>query len=388
VASGRATRDELVGALREGLELGARMDWRSHDPYDLLLSPLARAVQAHWWFGARLVVQAGKHSGSGLRRIVGVPQHEEPKALADHLRAACGLIHQREESAEAHAAELSERLRKSAVCTETGLGWGLDFPYASRFVNVGARTPNLYVTICAVQALVELLDLRREPATVDAVAKGTRFIVDDLGTFEHDGLRWLRYWTGLEAPTVNVQALAASLLAQAGATLEDERMLSAADEAAETVIRTQRPDGSWPYSTDGRASFVDGFHTGFTLQGLSEYAARRGTNADAATAAVERGYAYFLSHLLTPDGLPRGFSDGKVSLDGQNIAQCVQTLVVCGAPADLEHAFKLWRLGVAGPLRGAASAEGRFVALRWRSGPAALATAYLLGAMQPSSSVS
>ena len=320
-------------------------------------------------------MQVGKRSGAGLRRALRVPPHEEPKALADFLRAASALAAHGEGWASAHADDLSARLLARSVVVEAGRGWGLGFPYASRFVNVDAHTPNLYVTTAACQALLDYHDLTRDATARAEADAGGRFIVDGLGWFEHGGEIWLRYWAGLETPTINVQASAAALLARLGRSAD-------ADRAARVVVATQRADGSWPYSADGRASYVDGFHTGFTLQGLAEYGARRGVRDAAVDAAVERGFAYFKRHLLTPDGLPRAFADGKVDLDGQNVAQCVQTLVVCGGEDDRAAAVHLWRTQVEPVLTGRG---GRFPALRWVQGPAVLATAYLLAAAASSS---
>jgi glycosyltransferase involved in cell wall biosynthesis len=360
----------LTAAARHAFELGSRREWKSHDPYDLLLSPAARGLQARSWLGARVIVQVGKRSGTRLRRAMRVPQHEEPKALAEFLRAAAMLSTEGEEWAQAYVDELSVRLQAHATAQIGGYGWGLEFPYASRFVNAERGAANVYVTTVACQALLDHHDLTGDEAALATALAGCRFILDGLGTFEHRGRRWLRYWHGLDTPAVNVQASAASLLARAG-------FAGDADLAAEAALSAQRDDGSWPYSDDGRASFVDGFHTGFTLQGLTEYATSRG--AEAATGvdeAVERGFSFFKAHLLTSDGLPRGVADGKVKLEGQNVAQCVQTLAVCGrAPDDRDAAMRLWRLGVEPLLRGRGS---RFPALRWDIGPAVLATSYLL----------
>jgi hypothetical protein len=370
-------RETLVAGAREAFELGARLDWKSHDPYDLLLSPLGRAVQSRSWLGARVVVQIGRRSGTGVRRLLRVPEHEEPKALAEFLRASARLSAAGARWAQPFTAELARRLRDRSIETVDGRGWGLDFPYASRFVSVARGTPNLYVTTVACQALLEHHDAARDPAALEAAVDGCRFILDGLGWFEHRGRRWLRYWRGLDTPAVNVQASAAALLARAGAAVGDERLLVSADHAAGAALGAQRGDGSWPYSDDGRGDFVDGFHTGFTLQGLAEYAAAREPDTIEGTEdAVRRGFVYFGDHLLTPDGLPRRVADGKVSLDGQNVAQCIQTLVVCKRDSrDTLAAHRLWRGCLARRLGGGGS---RFPALRWTVGPAVLATAYLL----------
>lgn len=365
--------DDLVESVRPAFELAERLRWKSHDPFDALLSPLGPPLQAASRLGARALVQAGKRSGTAFRRILRVPEHEEAKTFADFLGAAA-LLAGHADWAAASVDDLARRLRAAAV----GRGWGYAFPYASRFVNAGRDVPNLYVTTAACQALLDRHDLDGDGAALGAALDGCRFILDDLGWIEHGGRPWLRYWPESDSAVVNVQASGASLLARAARASGDDRFAHAADRAVEAVLSTQRDDGSWLYSADGRGDFVDGFHTGFTLQGLVEYAARSSDGLDVSD-AIARGFAYFEQHLLTPEGLPRGFADGKPGLDGQNVAQCIQTLVVCGGPAAREPALELWRRFIRGLLTGE-SRPRSYPALRWDFGPAVLATAHLVPA--------
>jgi hypothetical protein len=304
-----------------------------------------------------------------------VPTHEEPKALADFLRAAVMLSLVGDAWPEQYVTELSTRLRQKAVPTRSGNGWGNAFPYASRFVAVPADEPNIYTTTGACQALLDDYELTEREESLEAAVLGTRYILQDLGSFMHGGVSWLRYFAGTDAPIVNVQASAASLFARAAAIRSDDELLEAADRAAYAVVTTQRGDGSWMYSVDGRGDFVDGFHTGFTLEGLDDYASRRtATEAVAVETAVASGFAYFKEHLLTVDGRPRGFADGGASRDGQTLAQAIQTLLVCGHGADVATAGRIWLLGDEQLQR------APFLSLRWSVAPFAFATAYLVRA--------
>jgi hypothetical protein len=375
------SREALVTAARRAFQIAERLDWKSYDPFDVLLSPYTRGIQARSPLAARGFVQMGKRSGYRLRRFLKVPRHEEPKALADFLRAAVILAQSGETWANEHVAELSHRLRSRAVMTPHGRGWSLEFPYVSRFGTLEQGAPNIYTTTTACQALLDDHDLNQRRDALEAAREGSAFILEGLGSFEYGGKRWLRYVSGLSDPIVNVQASGASLFARIGDRLEDDRILAAADIAAETVVACQRSDGSWPYSADGRASFVDGFHTGFTLQGLAEYASLRTPRIPDVERALRSGVAYFKEHLITREGLPRGFADGRVSLDGQNVGQCIQTLIICGgADSETRNIARLWRIGLEARLLTATGGRARFPALRWTLGPAVLATAFLLRA--------
>lgn len=370
------SRERLVAAVQRDFSVAARVEWRSHDPYDVLLSPFVRRLPQVSPLAARLVVQVGKRSGTGLRRLLRVSPHEEPKALADFLRAACTLGRLGEAWAAEYVDELSPRLRQLAVTTRTGHGWGLGFPWVSRYLAAAAGQPNIYTTTGACQALLDDYELTGREESLQAAVLGTRFILRELGSFTHEGNSWLRYSAKADSPIVNIQALASSLLARVGVVEQDDELLTAADRAAEAVIATQRADGSWTYSVDGRGDFVDGFHTGFTLEGLVEYGALRGRDASGALdTAVATGLAYFKEHLLTADDRPRSFADGAASRDGQTLAQAIQTLVVCGGRSDVAAATRIWRL------RDEQGQRARFLALRWDVAPLALATAYLVRAM-------
>jgi hypothetical protein len=370
------SRERLVAAALRDFSLGATAGWRSHDPYDVLLSPFARRIPSISPFAARVVLQVGRRSGVGVRRLLRVPPHEEPKALSDFLRAAVTLGRTGEAWAAEYVSELSARLRERAVPTRTGYGWGITFPWVSRYVALAAGEPNIYTTTVACQALLDDYELAGREKSLQMAVLGARFILRELGSFTYGGSSWLRYGANSADPVVNVQASASSLFARVGPLQQDDELLEAADRAAQAVVATQRDDGSWTYSVDGRGDFVDGFHTGFTLQGLLEYASLRGEVS--VDAALTRGFAYFKEHLLTGDGRPRAFADGAASRDGQTLAQAIQTLVLCGRGSDTATAARIWLLSNEQRQR------ARFLALRWDVAPFALATAYLVQAMSES----
>jgi len=372
----------LESAARHAFDTAAGMDWRSHDPFDLLLSPYLAGLRRRAPLVARVFVQIGKRSGARTRRWLRVPTHEEPKALADYLRAAVLLSSIGRSWAIPWVDPLVTRLWTLGRTP----GWGLAFPYVSRFTNAAAGTPNIYVTTSVVEALLDAAVLVDQPGVAACGHAGMRFVVEGLGAVTHRGHRWLRYWPDNDAQIVNVQASAAGLLARVDSQVGDAGMGALADDLIDTVLATQRADGSWPYSDEPGGSFIDGFHTGFTLQGLTEYARWQsdGMRTAPVADAVRLGLRYFHERLMTPEGFPRGFSDGRVSLDTQNVAQCIQTHVVCARDEqDLTAAFRLWSATAA-----AATTEGpeRDTTLRWSLGPRVLATSHLLRAVEERSS--
>jgi hypothetical protein len=384
------TASGVAGTVRQLFLLAEGMGWQGYDPYDALASPWLRCLPSVSRFGARVAVQVGRRAGGLPRRLAGVAPHEEAQALADFLRAAVLLYRAGFDWPGRFLDPLRERLLAKAIRTEHGIGWGLEFPYVTRFVDVPARTPNIFQTAHAVQALLDVYELNRAGWAAEAAMGGLRFVLEDLGSFQRSGRVWLRYWPALDAAIVNVQALAAGMLARAARIFEDAGMAEQADAAVAAVRSAQHPSGYWLYEV-GRARFVDGFHTGFILEGLAQYLRERATPNPAAAATLAEGLAFFRARLMSPSGLPLDHAGGRVSRDGQTVAQCVQTLAVCAeTPADLAASRRVWAYldrilppGTAGDRRAGAMVllRPRFPALRWAIAPAALAGAQLVHAL-------
>ncbi len=368
-------------------QLAERLDWSSYDPYDFLLSPYLCWLQRASPLGARISIQVGKSSGAPSRQILGIRPHQEAKTLSDYISAAVILARANVAWASSYVDLLLDLLDKRAIVTPQGKGWGLEFPYTSRYVNAPARTPNAYQTVYTIHALLDAYEKTGNSLGVQSAAEGCRFIREGLGDFEYGGRRWFYYWPARQIPAPNVQALIASAFARSGPILGDTELSRLADRCAEVVISAQRMDGSWPYSEDGRANFVDGFHTGFILQGLAEYLRYRDLANPDVLNSLDRGLRFFREHLVTQDKLPRYFADGPVSLDGQNFAQCIQTLTVCAQnQRDLEIARSMWMSvyhpdqfrTIGSSLQKQIGAAIQFPELRWTIGPAVLATAHLV----------
>jgi hypothetical protein len=284
---------------------------------------------------------------------------------------------------------LADSLKAKAIQTPNGFGWGLEFPYVSRFVNVPARIPNAYTTANAIRSLLDQYELCNDPLDRELAFLGCQCIIRDLGEFSRNGSTWFQYWPDCDIPAANVQAILASTFVRAGIVLKDINFFDLADRCVKVVLATQRSDGSWYYSEDGRGWFVDGFHTGFILQGLSEYIQDRSAiDVTSVQMALQKGMTYFKDHLITSSNMPRYYSDGKVSSDGQNFAQCIQTLAICATDDnDILRAYAVWKnmlkihKKISDHTAQRETALGSVTYLRWTIGPAVLATSHLINAL-------
>jgi hypothetical protein len=374
----RTEVDDIVARCRAGFELASSAQWKSYDPFDALLLPFGEAARRRSGLLARIIVQTGRRSGAGLRRLVAIKPHEEAKALADFLAAGTRLARlPGGEWARSFDDELTKRLEQLAIRLPHGLAWGLSFPYSSRFVSVPAHTPNAYTTICCVEALLDVAEHGQDARALDLACAGARAIATDLGVVQHGRHCWFRYWPEDDSCIVNVQALVAGCFQRLGSMLDDRSLCAHAALAVDVVRASQRRDGSFPYSTDPRGAFTDSFHTGFVLEGLTRF--RLGapdTLAAAAQECVERGMEFLRTRLIGPSHLPRRSPGGRVVRDGQNVGQLIQTLVTCGDAHDRWIAAGLWRQWTSESSAGTHSGH-RPASLRWEVGPTVLAGAHL-----------
>jgi len=80
------------------------------------------------------------------------------------------------------------------------------------------------------------------------------------------------YLPGESAVIHNANMLAALVLCEAAELAGSSGALDDAFSAARFTASRQAADGSWPYSQVRGGRWVDGFHTGFVLEGLARVA--------------------------------------------------------------------------------------------------------------------
>lgn len=318
VLTGRYT-----AAIRALLQTMEQAGFASYDPYDAMRSPLVRAVNALHPFGGRVMTQLVKRSPIDLRPLLGIGKTvNDPKVLADVIQTSLHL---------GTPADL-ERARSCGALLIAGRNdrtkhssWGLKTAFRSRSVY-SVHTSNLYTTVNAAMAIVRLFEATNDPQYAAVLNSVNDFLLEELGfiTVSHSG-GFFRYYPGNDLPVYNVNALALEYLsAYAGAT-GSARMEPFITSIITYLVSMQNSDGSWFYAPDRSNRWVDGFHTGFILQGMLNCAERYRT--DAAEAAMDSGRRYYQQHLFDGD-FPLYYPGRKYPIDSQNCAQAIQTRVL------------------------------------------------------------
>jgi len=215
-----------------------------------------------------------------------------------------------------------------------GYGWGLNFPYATRFIDADAQMPNLYNTANSAISICHSFYYLNDKNKI--IAKGAlggvvEFMEKELGYVDENEKGWYIYYPGQKYPTYNVNALAIYLL------VFIKKLNAGNPDFLDKRIRAlinllhgeQEANGSWYYSRSSKGKWVDGFHTGFVLESLA-FAYKEGYQNEL-TEMLQKGWTFYLNEMFADDGYPKYFlQSNKYPIEAQNYAQTIQTLAnVC-----------------------------------------------------------
>lgn len=286
-------------AAQKALSYAAQSSFSGRDPYDGLLSPVARFLPSR--IPRQLWVQFVKRSGERVRLFARIPTVRMSKSLALFSMAAFEL------GDHALANDLADELLHSA----NGGPWGYEFDVQTRWAHYPAGSPNVIATAFAVRALALL-------GRTSEVSSETK-----------QWLLSLRRSSGYFAYTPmsdrlihNGNLLAVESLLRLGGSSTDVM------DAIKVTSQAQRPDGSWPYGAGSDLAWVDNFHTAYVLDSLRYLKSHGLIDSE----VLQRGTDYWLNELFLPSGQPLYFASSKVaSNDIHNVATAVSTLATLGA---------------------------------------------------------
>lgn len=310
------------------------------DPHDLLNSPFLKPLL--WKPGlthlpAILVVQAGRRSSCNPRRLLRVPKVRGGKALGLFLQSYSrkAALHGRSTHQET-VANLLKWLLQTAARGQGWMGWGHPFPWPNRAFFAERNEPTAVNTSFVIQGLLDCYVLLDEPLAISMADQGGEFLVGKLRRQEHADEVAFSYTATDGRHVHNANVLTGAALARLGRLRERPEWLDLARAAARFTVRRQHDDGSWPYGEGAFDRWTDSFHTGFVLDALLEI--DRWAGEVSIRQAVERGHAFWLTHMFRADGFPRYELRHTYPLDAHCAAQAVLTNCRYPAPYGLARA--------------------------------------------------
>lgn len=311
---------------------GEARAWAGPDPYDGLNATRVPRALTRSRFGRRVAIQAIKRSPLDLRGLLAVPPARSAAGLAQVASAYAvgGFL---DEDVERTRLDRALAALHELRCTEFSEPcWGYHFDVQTRVFFYPRGAPNTIATAFAGRAFLDAharTGEERHLATAEAVCEF--FLRHVPMTRDRDG-SYFGYLVGDTTPIHNSSMLTCALLAETGSRTGRSDLLSAAEEGVAWTIHRQRPDGSWPYGEMAHLQWVDNFHTGYVLECLQR-CGEAGVNVDF-TPVLRKGLAYYRSELFLGDGTPKYMPASVYPIDGQCVAQAIQTFALTG---DSDH---------------------------------------------------
>ena len=301
-------------------------NYYSYDLYD--------GLTAHWMKSKnftknslilRIWTQFVNYSPINFRKILRIKPTPHPKILSDFLSAYSQLyLHNEDNDLLDEIENLSKKILDLKFNTQNGYGWGLGFPVVTRYVVTNEFTPNSYTTINVIHAFLDAYKASKKELFLDFAEKGMEFEEKYMGFQDFgDYISW-NYYQGVSSEIFNINGLMLGLCARMYSLTHKEKYLEWAIKIYHGLKKGQNLDGSWFYSSDEKGKWIDGFHTGFILEGLCRACnARIIPNDDV---VLVDGVKFYLSNLFDNSGFPLYYPYKKYPIDAQNCAQTIQTL--------------------------------------------------------------
>jgi hypothetical protein len=322
-------------------------DFKGWDPWDALASPLLKIFPFSHKYPRWAANHLIKISPLNFRPLLGIRPDCFAKGLA--LFLASYVSSEKGKPAESNwesINELKQRLFDKTITGYDGPCWGTNVAYQTRAFFVPENTPSLVHTAFAVEAILDLYDLKPDPTLLETADGACRFILSDLNIRETNSGISFSYTPTDHSRVINVSALAARMLVRTGKMTENHAYVDTGRRAAKFVITQQNRDGSWYYGQDPVHRWIDGYHTGFVLEALEDYFKYTGDND--AINVILHGLNFYRTNLFGSDGTPKFSPKATYPIDGHCLAQGILTFTRLRQrhPESLEMAQKIALWGI------------------------------------------
>jgi len=302
-------------------------DWAGYDPYDAANSHIFVALP---FLNSRLprlvLTQALKRSPINIRRLLGIPKTQNPKAVALFLSALLRLSRIGVGKTEDLVEPMIERLIALRSPGTPYWCWGYSFPWQTRAFVVPAGSPNLVCTTFVGNALLDAYQQRQERRCLGMAMSTAEYILDELYWTDGKSVAGFSYPVpGLRNQVPNANFLAAALLCRVYKHTRERKFLGPALCVARYSAAMQHADGSWDYGGAPSQQWIDNFHTGYNLCALQSIGRYSGTMEF--ESRVRRGLEFYRAHFFREDGAPRYYHNTLYPVDIHCVAQSIITLL-------------------------------------------------------------
>ena len=317
--------------------------YRGYEPFDGLNSFL-RPLTFGNLFADRLLQQLVRQSPINLRPLLGVKPNESTKGRGYMAWGYVTMLKLTGDPTYAvRATACLDWLMEHRAPGHAGYSWGNHFPFSSRVGRIPKLEPIIPWASLIGQAFLDGYEALGHEKYLNVAIGVCEWIKKVPRKHTETGV-CLGYDIRRESTVHGASMLGAAMLARTAQITGDKSALDVAKQAMEYSCVRQNPDGSWPYSEEPNAMWIDNFHTGYNLDSLKCYI--DSTNDQAYAGNLARGIAYFKDTFFEESGRPKYYHNRVFPVDIQCASQAIDTLALFSSAEDvgsLELAKKVAR---------------------------------------------
>jgi hypothetical protein len=319
----------IAEALQRLIHCIEKENYKGYDPYDALKSPLFRLP----FFGSNKIIRFGaqqliKRFPVNLRSLLFIQKGTNPVTLGLCLQAYSNLIliyPEKKNDFEKKINYLIDELIALIPANYHGACWGYDFDWEARYSKIPAYQPTVVATGIITNALFQTYRNTGNEKARDICVSATKFVLNDLNkTVDSAGDFCFSYSPFDKQVVFNASMKGARLLAQVYSITKNEKLKTEAKKAVSFVMKQQRNDGAWIYSTSKAGGWIDNYHTGYVLDCLHEYI--KCCNDDSFQSHLEKGYAFYKENFFENNRVPKFYDKNVLPIDCTAASQSILTL--------------------------------------------------------------
>ena len=307
-------------------------DYKGHDPYDALKSPLFKLpiIKSNKFirFGTQQLV---KRLPFSIRPLLFIPKGYNPVTIGLSIQAYTSLYQAELENKEKYLQKIDflvDELKNLIPNGYSGACWGYDFDWEARHSKIPAYQPTVVATGIIINALFIAYQITGHQETVELIESAAKFVVNDLKRTYKEAAFCFSYSPFDQQQVFNASMKGARLLAQAYSILHINEYKELAEQAVSFVLSHQKEDGSWGYSLANTGGWTDNYHTGYILDCLDEY--QKLTLDFQWNKNLENGYLFYVNHFIENNGCPKFYYNRTHPIDCTSAAQTILTTLRFG----------------------------------------------------------
>jgi hypothetical protein len=287
------------------------------DPFDALRGTHVPSIVRGSPRLRQIAIQLRKRSPLDLSRIYGVAPFRMAKTVGCMLSAESRRARSGDLRAAGRAAALEDMLRWDDSLARSNGGWGYEFDVQTRWAFYPAGSPNVIATYFVCRGLLEHWIVSGSTWAGEAAVDAARFVRRELLC----AAGHVSYTPTNRTLVHNANTLGAALLTSVGRLNGDDALTRAGLEAVLKTVDALPDGGLWPYGDTAPLSWIDNFHTAYTMDGLlsiwlSTRDARIGT-------ALQLAYNVWSELFFGADGRPHYYADRRGPLDIHSAATAI-----------------------------------------------------------------